>query len=111
MLLVDSYTSYIEHYSDRADALVTVAEQGAAWSMPHPEFAVATPFGKGIKIPVAFPVPLSEESLTDLLKVWINLKQKDGTISGLYDYWILGHKQKEDELRWSVIRDVLHWVK
>jgi Na+/H+-dicarboxylate symporter len=110
LLSIDSYTSYIEHYSDRADALVTVAEKGSAWSLLYPEYAVATPFGDSIKIPVAFPVPLGEESLADLLKNWINLKQKDGTISNLYNYWILGQQQKTHLPRWSIIRDVLHWV-
>jgi len=110
LLVIDSYESYIEHYSDMADALVTVAEKGSAWSLLYPEYAVATPFGDSIKIPVAFPVPLGEESLADLLKNWINLKQKDGTITDLYDYWILGQQQLAPVPRWSIIRDVLHWV-
>lgn len=110
MLSIDSYTSYIEHYSDRADALATVAEKGSAWSLLYPEYAVATPFGNSIKIPVAFPVPLGEENLADLLKNWINLKQKDGTVDNLYNYWILGQQQKTHLPRWSIIRDVLHWM-
>jgi len=105
-----SYKDFIEHYSDRADALITVAEKGAAWSLLYPEFAVATPFNDTIKIPVAFPVPHGEEELADLLKIWINLKQKDGTISALYNHWILGQQHKEHRQRWSIIRDLLHWV-
>ena len=110
LILIDSYSSYFEHYSNRADALVTVAEMGSAWTLLYPEYGVATPFGDTIKIPVAFPVPLGEESMADLLKNWINLKQKDGTISNLYNYWILGQQQKSHLPRWSIIRDVLHWV-
>jgi ABC-type amino acid transport substrate-binding protein len=71
---------------------------------------VATPFGDRIKFPVAFPVPLGEESLADLLKNWITMKQKDGTIAGLYNYWILGLEPEVHEPRWSIIRNVLHWV-
>jgi Na+/H+-dicarboxylate symporter len=109
-LSIDSYSSYLDHYADRADALVTVAEKASAWSLLYPEYAVATPFGNSIKIPVAFPIPLGEQKMADLLKVWINLKQKDGTINTLYDYWILGKKQNRHRPRWSIIRDVLHWV-
>ena len=109
-LSLDSYESYLDHYADQADALVTVAEKASAWSLLYPEYAVATPFGNSIKIPAAFPIPLGEEKMADLLKVWINLKQKDGTITTLYDYWILGKKQNSQQHRWSIIRDVLHWV-
>ncbi len=110
LLLIDSYSSFFEHYSTRADALVTLAEKGAAWSLIYPDYTVATPFGDRIKFPIAFPVPLDEESLADLLKNWITLKQQDGTITELYDYWILGQLPEKHAPRWSVIRNVLHWV-
>jgi ABC-type amino acid transport substrate-binding protein len=110
LILIDSYSSYFEHYGDEADALAIVAEMGSSWTLLYPEYAVATPFGGNIKIPVAFPVPLGEESMADLLKNWINLKQKDGTINKLYNYWILGQQEKNHLPRWSIIRDVLHWV-
>jgi hypothetical protein len=34
----------------------------------------------------------------------------DGTIQTAYDHWILGRTAEEKKPRWSVIRDVLHWV-
>jgi ABC-type amino acid transport substrate-binding protein len=110
LLIIDSYDTFFDHYSDMADALFTVAEKGAAWSLLYPAYSVAIPFGDKIKFPIAFPVPLGEESLADLLKNWISLKQKDGTINGLYDYWILGKQPAHHTPRWSIIRDVLHWV-
>ncbi|WP_163340738.1 cation:dicarboxylate symporter family transporter [Desulfopila sp. IMCC35008] len=110
LLFVDSLSSYIEHYSDKADAFATFAEKASAWSILHPEYAVATPLGNSIKIPVAYPIPLGEESMADLLNNWLNLKQKDGTISSLYNYWILGETEKKHSPRWSIIRDVLHWI-
>jgi Na+/H+-dicarboxylate symporter/ABC-type amino acid transport substrate-binding protein len=111
LLYVDSYSSYIDNYSNRADALATVAEMGSAWSLVYPEYAVATPFGNKIKVPVAFPIPPGEETMANVLNTWINLKQKDGTISNLYNYWILGQQEKNHTPRWSIIRDVLHWAK
>ncbi len=35
---------------------------------------------------------------------------KDKTIDRLYNYWILGIGAEEKGHRWSIIRDVLHWV-
>ncbi len=110
LLMVDSYTTFFSHYADQADALATVAERGAAWSLLHPEFTVATPYGDKIKIPVAFPIPLGEASMADFLKNWVELKKNDGSITDLYDYWILGQVADSHAPRWSVIRDVLHWV-
>jgi ABC-type amino acid transport substrate-binding protein len=110
LLIIDSYSDYIKQYGDKADALLTVAEKGSAWSLLYPEYAVATPFADTIKIPIAFPIPKEEQALADFLKVWITLKQKDGTVNRLFDYWILGHQLEEHEKRWSVIRNVLHWV-
>ncbi len=110
LLLIDSNESFIEHYNTRADAMITLAEKGSTWSLLYPEYAVATPFGDSIKLPVAFPIPLGEDSLAGLLRNWIILKQDDGTITDLYNYWILGQQQHNQLPRWSVIRDVLHWV-
>jgi hypothetical protein len=39
------------------------------------------------------------------------LKKRDRTIDTLYDYWILGKNAVPKQPRWSVIRNVLHWVK
>jgi ABC-type amino acid transport substrate-binding protein len=111
LLTVDSYETFFEHYSDRADALATLAERAAAWSLLFPEFTIATPFGNRIKIPVAFPYPRGESSMGDFLKNWIELKKNDGSVQEMYDYWILGKQTEDKKPRWCIIRDVLHWVK
>jgi len=41
---------------------------------------------------------------------WVDLKQKEGTVGELYDYWMLGGVTRRSEPRWSIIRDVLGWV-
>ena len=45
-----------------------------------------------------------------MINTWIRLKRDDGTIRKLYRHWILGHTPKQQSQRWSIIRDVLHWV-
>jgi hypothetical protein len=41
---------------------------------------------------------------------WIELKKGDGTLAALYDYWIMGTNAEPRKPRWSIARDVLHWV-
>jgi hypothetical protein len=48
--------------------------------------------------------------MVDFINLWIDLKKKDKTIARLYDYWILGKHAVPEVPRWSVIRNVLHWV-
>jgi hypothetical protein len=42
---------------------------------------------------------------------WIELKRKDETIPALCEPWILGKSARKKTARWSVVRDVLGWVK
>ncbi|MGD8267527.1 MAG: hypothetical protein PVF55_05125 [Desulfobacterales bacterium] len=49
--------------------------------------------------------------LVFLISRWIELNQKnDLDFQSLYDHWILGLSAEERKPRWSVIRNVLHWV-
>ena len=45
------------------------------------------------------------------LNTWTEVKRRNNTLTRLYDYWILGNSDGPTEPRWSVIRDVLGWVK
>lgn len=93
----------------RVDAVVTAAEKAAALSLLYPHFSSVIPTPV-IHLPAAFPIPHGEEELADYMKIWLTIRRKDGTIRNLYDYWVLGKKQHEAGQRWSVIRDLLHWV-
>ena len=48
--------------------------------------------------------------MANFLDTWFELKKRDGTIDELFDYWVLGKGAETKEPRWSVIRNVLHWV-
>jgi hypothetical protein len=43
-----------------------------------------------IRLPLAYPVARHDLEMTRFLAMWIDLKRKDGTITALYDHWILG---------------------
>ena len=55
-------------------------------------------------------MPRGEPDLVDFVNTWIDLKKKDHTIDVLFEHWILGKDALQKGPRWSVIRDVLHWV-
>jgi ABC-type amino acid transport substrate-binding protein len=93
-----------------ANAIALPAERGSAWTLRYPQYSVVVPTAPLIKIPLAFAMPRSEPELGELVNTWIDLKRKDGTIDELYQYWILGRSRSMPHPRWSIIRDVLHWV-
>jgi Na+/H+-dicarboxylate symporter/ABC-type amino acid transport substrate-binding protein len=107
---VISPRDYIENRSDELDAMVMTAESASAWSLLYPRFSAVTPVPSTIMLPIAFPLPKGEEALADFLRVWIDLKESDGTIDQLYRYWVLGKQDRQRQPRWSVVRDLLHWI-
>ncbi|MEO5567874.1 MAG: hypothetical protein ABIR92_05250, partial [Gemmatimonadaceae bacterium] len=75
-----------------------------------PKFTVSIPKPGIIQIPLAFPIARQDQAFAAFLDTWIELKKKDGTLQQLYDYWVLGRNAVAPQPRWSVIRNVLHWV-
>ena len=92
------------------DAIAMTAERGSAWTLRYPRFSVVVPQpgheGAARLSDRAGTIRRSPASSTR----WIELKRKDGTIDTLYDYWVLGHDAAPPRPRWSIIRNVLHWV-
>ena len=51
-----------------------------------------------------------DERFASFVNTWIALKRKDGTLDAAYKHWILGQDAAPRQPRWSIIRNVLHWV-
>lgn len=90
------------------DALLLTAERGSAWTLLHPEFTIVVPTPGRVQVPLAYPV--ADLEMARFVDAWIDLLRKDGTIQEVYDYWILGRTAQQRTPRWSIIRNVLHWV-
>jgi ABC-type amino acid transport substrate-binding protein len=71
---------------------------------------VVVPEPEIVKIPLAYPLSKRDQDWAQFVNTWIELKRRDGTIVALYDHWILGKHAVKREPRWSVIRNLLHWV-
>ena len=107
---VASLEPYLEKNLGEFDGLITTGEKASAWSLEFPKYSSVMPGSESIRIPAGFPLPHNEESLADYLKIWLTIRQQDGTIQRLREYWVLGKQPEKKEHRWSIIRDVLHWV-
>ena len=83
---------------------VTIGVLGSRFStLVVPKPTVFTPQGFG--------VARGNQSLAQTLDSWIIEEKAKGTVDALYRYWMLGDAARNAKPpRWSVIRDLLHWV-
>jgi Na+/H+-dicarboxylate symporter/ABC-type amino acid transport substrate-binding protein len=104
-------TTVFASASPEVDAVVLPAERGSAWTLIYPAYAVVVPEPGTVKVPLAYPIARQDRRFGAFVNTWIELKQKDGTLDALFRYWILGQGREVPRPRWSIIRDVLHWVR
>jgi ABC-type amino acid transport substrate-binding protein len=104
-------TSVLKSSSPDVDAIALPAERGSAWTLIYPAYSVVIPEPGLLKVPLAYPIARLDRRFGEFVNTWIELKRKDGTLDALYRYWILGQERGGRRPRWSVIRDVLHWVR
>ena len=107
---LDSAEAFFTSHAGRADALLLSAEEGAAYSYRYPEYTVVPVTEPAVKLPAAYPLPLDELQMREFVSNWIALQRRNGTIDGLYNYWMMGGAEEVQTPRWSVIRNVLGWV-
>lgn len=95
---------------EKYDALLISLEAGKAWTLLYPEYT--TVFQRdGVKsFPASYALAQKNISLLNFMNSWLELQHKEGKIDKLYDYWIQGKNAVPKTPRWSVIRNVLHWV-
>ena len=91
------------------DAVLVVAEEGAAWTVRYPAFSLVIPTPT-LFVPFGYSVGRDDEELLRYLDAWLLNARSDGTIDELYAYWMLGQVEGTQPPRWSVIRNVLHWI-
>ncbi len=106
---VANESEFFDRYPEVADALVTSAEAGSAWTLRHPNFIVVKPDELDTRSPLYYLVPETSR-FADLVNGWLKLRRRDGSIQQLYDYWILGQDDRDPAPRWCIVRDVLRWI-
>ncbi|QDV53663.1 cation:dicarboxylate symporter family transporter [Gimesia fumaroli] len=106
---INSEEDFFQEKAEGADIMVTSAEAGAAWTLLYPEFSVINPFKKNVRVPMYY-LGAHDIEFEEFMEVWLELKKKEGVFDTLYNYWILGKDDAVSQPRWSIIRNVLHWV-
>ncbi len=101
---------FFEGKTPLLDAILISAESGSAFTLLYPGFEVVIPSEVRVKLPLFYAIGRPGTEMRDLLEHWITLRQKDGTAAEYYDHWILGRTAQSKGPRWSIVRDVLHWM-
>ena len=94
-----------------ADALFTSAEEGSAYTLMYPHFDAVVPEFSQTPLFLAYPVRKHELEWLAFVNNWLIVEQSSGLQRDEYDYWITGKTAVEKQPRWSIIRNVLGWVK
>ena len=110
IVILNSPREFFKKKGKDLDALLFTAEAGSAWTLLYPDYTVVVPHPDIIAVPLAYALAYNNQKMADYMNSWIELKKKDKTIEKNYNYWILGQGATKKELKWSVIRNVLHWV-
>ena len=107
---VPSPRPFLRGEREDLDAVVYSAEGGSAWTLIYPNYSIVVPENTHIKVPMAYPLPGGDSEWSGYVSTWVEMNTKNGIVDNLFDHWIGGGGAKPKEPRWSVIRDVLHWV-
>ena len=110
IVMLESAEEFFVRDDHGADAMVLTVEEGTAYAYRYPKYTVVRD-PRGVGYPASYAVPKGDAEMIEFVNNWIELKRMEGTIQRLYDYWMLGGAAQPREPRWSVIRDVLGWVK
>jgi Na+/H+-dicarboxylate symporter/ABC-type amino acid transport substrate-binding protein len=106
---IAGYKNFFRQKGDKYDAVIISAQAGSAWTLFFPGYGIAI-LEHSVRYPVAYAVAQNNQSLLNYVNNWQKLRKVDGHQDKLYDYWMLGQGATQVKPRWSIIRDVLHWV-
>jgi hypothetical protein len=93
------------------ESVVLPAERASLITLLHPEYSVVVPVPGAIKVPVAYPLAANDARWLSFVNTWLEVKRRDGTLPALTDHWVYGREAARARPRWSVVRDVLGWVR
>ncbi len=110
ILPVNSYHQFFAGNIGSWDGIVMSAEAGSAWTLLYPNYAVVVPKPEPHIYPVGYAVARGNQQLLNYLNSWIAMIKDSQSLQSAYDRWILGKGAEVQKPRWSIIRNVLHWV-
>lgn len=109
-LPVDSPRDFLRKKMPGVEALIMPAEAASAWTMVYPEFTTVIPSPGRTSMPLVFALPVDDVIFEKYVNSWLQGASARGVADIARDRWILGRDTTRRAARWSIIRDVLHWV-
>jgi len=95
---------------DSIDAAFWTLEQARAWAAAHSGFSAVVPTDFGAPLLMAYLMPPNSRELVRFIDQWLDLQKASGFEQRMREYWLDGEPRRDDGPRWSVMRNVLHWV-
>lgn len=94
----------------QVDAALSTRLQATAWCSNHPSFVPIDYAGQLGQCYFAYPAALEAAHWISFLNNWLILKEQSGFRDKMTRFWLKGENITELTPRWSIIRNVLHWV-
>jgi proton glutamate symport protein len=105
---IENYTPLVD---GQVDALLWSELPAYVWCLTHPQFtSLSYHHELGMKY-FAYPTKAGAFDLISFINHWMVLKEQSGFRERQLNYWIRGQEAPNKGPRWSIIRNVLHWVK
>ncbi|MCB1135422.1 MAG: cation:dicarboxylase symporter family transporter [Chlamydiia bacterium] len=92
-----------------ADAMFWIVAHATAWALIEPNWTVVIPQPVMGHSHLAFALGSADEELQEIIDYWLELQQDTGLFEELSQLWIMGREPRM-EPRWSIMRELLHWV-
>ncbi len=110
IVAIDSYEDYARYQPNAV--LIRGEPQAVAWSLHYPNFTVVVPTEPIGKDSLGYAVKQNDVAFVSFLNQWLRLKKHEEFTQRQYDLWVLGKTETVliEEPRWSVVRNVFHWV-
>jgi ABC-type amino acid transport substrate-binding protein len=95
----------------KADAWVWSHIPAFIWCLNYPQYTVIDYQGLMGKRYFAYATQEDAAKFLSFLNNWMGLQAQNGFTHEQYHYWILGEPPfQKSEPRWSIIRNILHWI-
>lgn len=108
VVIVDSYEEVPDF--TKIDAAIWTLEQAKALAAANPEIQAIAPKDMGSNFLFAYLMPQDATEWKQYVDYWLEIRSRDGELDATKDYWIEGKPRDAGAPRWSIIRNVLHWV-
>lgn len=110
LVFLDTYEDF--HNLNPHYALLWEEQEAAAWNLNHRNYRIIFPQPPMGYDTLSYAIRNDSPRFIHYLDQWLELKKTQGFTDKQYDLWIKGKTEiaAPVEQRWSMIRDMLHWV-